>query len=90
MNVPKCINTMDTVNESDLIQFEEIAYRNGDSLDGSVISKLIWEVRRLQHELNDPRFMYANARATRAAIVCRNEGIRRIERQLAEAKAGKS
>jgi hypothetical protein len=71
------------MNEQELIECERVALAD-DTLIHQIATKLAAEVRRLQHALNDPAYMYAGSRIHRHAIVCRNE---RIEQLLKEKHA---
>ena len=73
------------VTEADLMDYERHAYDKPDTVVHQILSKLIWEVRRLQHELIDPRYMYCG-RATRASIVSRNVEIEGLRKELLELK----
>lgn len=57
--------------ESDLHDIEKYAAGQADSLLSLVTMRLVREVRRLQHELNDPNYLYASGRISRSAIICR-------------------
>lgn len=76
------------LDENALTELEEAAYKaentqgfNYPQLSQSVAT-LVSEVRRLNHELADPRFIYGGSRAPRQAITCRNIEISALRAEL--------
>lgn len=60
---------------------------SGDSLMHHAITELTSEVRRLRHELADPRYQYAGGRATRLAITCREAELDSLRKELTELRS---
>lgn len=50
------------------------------------ITRLVDEIRKLKHELVDPRYTYANGRVTRQSITVRNAEISALLAQIRELK----
>lgn len=59
----------------------ELAIAKDDSPMGQIAQKLLWENQKLQHDLDDPRYQYCG-RATRAAILCRDATIEKLQKQI--------
>ena len=53
----------------------EVVAFSKDTLEHRIIQRLLREVLRLRHELDDPAYMYAGGRIRRDAILCRNAAI---------------
>lgn len=73
------------LSDSDLHEAERVALAS-DSLPGQLAARLLVEVRRLQHQLADPSFMYAGGRIHRHAIVCRQTEIDALRQDAARLK----
>ena len=43
----------------------------GQSVDKQLIARLVSQVRSLQHQLNDPNYLYAGGRIHRQALISR-------------------
>jgi hypothetical protein len=52
-----------------------------------IASQLISEVRRLRHELADPRYIYAGGRVPRQSVIHRNEIIEKLEQEIKALRA---
>lgn len=50
---------------------EHTLAKQPESLAKQMADLLLWDVWKLRHELEDPRYMYAGNRCTRAAIIGR-------------------
>lgn len=74
---------------SELHEWEVLACTPPLSWERQIIGKLVSEVRKLQHELDDPNYNYVG-RIHRQAIICRNEQIASLEKQIIELKKGKT
>lgn len=86
--VPSCLHTSDSVLD-DLHDIESLIYEIGDGNDNlmqTIALKLLSEVRRLQHELNDPRYNYVG-RIPRTAILYRDDKIDRLNKELTKLRA---
>lgn len=74
------------IDEIDLRMAEELAVTE-DTAMSQWLSKCVSEVRRLQHELNDPNYSYSG-RIHRQAILCRNAEIDRLQKRIKELEEG--
>lgn len=80
------LNTSEPLSEADLQRIEEDVFKDGDTLDKRVICRLLNEIRRLRHELNDPAYQYAGGRIHRHAVMCRDGQIDTYMNELSEAR----
>ena len=71
------------ISSDDLFQWEQDAVGGIDTRENQRIGSLCAEVRRLQHEINDPNYQYVG-RIHRHAIICRNGEIDRLRKENGE------
>jgi hypothetical protein len=74
---------MTTLNELD--EWENKAC--GEGWHDVIIRSLVSEVRRLQHQLDDPNYLYAGSRIHRQALIVRDAEADRLREIVAKLKA---
>lgn len=75
----------DPLTNFDLDEIEQIVLKENDLLS-QVACRLLSEVRRLTHALNDPQYMYAGDRVNRMAVITRNLDIVKLNDELTALK----
>lgn len=70
--------------ESDMHDWERLAC-SSDSHEHQIMRRLIIYIRSLQHELNDPAYLYSG-RVPRMAIVSRDCTIEKLQKEVDELK----
>lgn len=80
------------MSELNLLEMEEAAYK-AEQIKGFAFHNLTQsiivltsEVRRLNHELVDPRYMYSTGRVPRQGITCRNAEIDALRKEVEQLK----
>ncbi len=74
------------LDDSEFFQMEEIIYKEPFNQEKEIAQKLLHEVRRLKHELDDPNYIYSG-RIHRAAILCRNAEIDALRAEIQKIKS---
>jgi hypothetical protein len=74
---------MDKLNESDLEKMEKMGCGQHSEI-GSLLTQAVCEIRRLQHELADPRFLYSGSRIQRTALIARDQEVMELRGSVAE------
>lgn len=66
---------------------ERYAANEPNNVSYSLLSKAILEIRRLQHILDDPNYLYTGTRICRQAIIWRDVEIDKLKKQIKELEA---
>lgn len=72
--------------EKDLENVEKLALSYPQEDIKSWLAEAIVTIRHLQHQLNDPNYLYAGGRISRQAIVFRNEEIEALRNEMIRLK----